>query len=376
MLYSIVGILVIILDQAVKFWVSDTLFGTDVVRFIPGVISLVNVHNDGAAFSFLSGQDARIYFIAATGVFVLLVVIALATNFIRGGLARWSLVLVAAGGLGNMIDRVIYGYVQDMFKVELFNFAIFNVADIFITVFAILFALAMIFGRPDSPEDEEEYEDEEEEAPKLSRKEKKALKAAEKAAAKEQAAEEAAAKKASAMTARKARQNKYEQEYEEYKAQQRADMDKKRGRKKKNAAPEAVEPAAPVQPAAAHVEAAPAPVRQPEPAPAQPAAAAPKAPEAPKAQRPAVRQSAPKDDPFAAWERANTRAEASQADSYAARAMNVQPAPKAEAKPQPAPAAQPKPVQPAAKPAPAAKPQPQSAPKDEFDLDDILAEFR
>ena len=61
MLYSIVGILVIILDQAVKFWVSDTLFGTDVVRFIPRVISLVNVHNDGAAFSFLSGQGARIY---------------------------------------------------------------------------------------------------------------------------------------------------------------------------------------------------------------------------------------------------------------------------------------------------------------------------
>ena len=112
MLYSIVGILVIILDQAVKFWVSDTLFGTDVVRFIPGVISLVNVHNDGAAFSFLSGQGARIYFIIATGVFVLLVVIALATNFIRGKFSRWCLVFVAAGGLGNMIDRIIYGYVQ------------------------------------------------------------------------------------------------------------------------------------------------------------------------------------------------------------------------------------------------------------------------
>ena len=162
MLYSIVGILVIILDQATKFWVSNTLFGTDVVRFIPGVISLVNVHNDGAAFSFLSGSGARIYFIIATGVFVLLVVIALATNFISGRLARWSLVLVAAGGLGNMIDRIIYGYVQDMFKVELFNFAIFNVADVFITVFAIVFALAMIFGKPDE-DIEDEFEDEDEE---------------------------------------------------------------------------------------------------------------------------------------------------------------------------------------------------------------------
>ena len=67
MLYSIVGLLVIILDQAVKYWVQNTLFGTDIVKFIPGVISLVNVHNDGAAFSFLSGSGARIYFIIATG---------------------------------------------------------------------------------------------------------------------------------------------------------------------------------------------------------------------------------------------------------------------------------------------------------------------
>jgi signal peptidase II len=187
MLYSIVGLLVIILDQAVKFWVSDTLFGTDVVRFIPGVLSLVNVHNDGAAFSFLSGQGARIYFIVATGIFVILVIIALATNFIRGKFSRWCLVLVAAGGLGNMIDRVIYGYVQDMFKVELFNFAIFNVADVFITLGAIFFALSMFFEKPESDLNDVLYEqDDEEEEPKkkkLSRKERKAAKEAAKAEA-------------------------------------------------------------------------------------------------------------------------------------------------------------------------------------------------
>ena len=164
MLYSIVGLLVIILDQAVKYWVQNTLFGTDIVKFIPGVISLVNVHNDGAAFSFLSGSGARIYFIIATGVFTVLVIIALATNFISGKVSRWSLVLVTAGGLANCIDRVIYGYVQDMFKVELFNFAIFNVADVFITVFAIVFVLAMIFEKPEDDDlEDEEFEDEEDE---------------------------------------------------------------------------------------------------------------------------------------------------------------------------------------------------------------------
>ena len=145
MLYSIVGLLVIILDQAVKYWVQNTLFGTDIVKFIPGVISLVNVHNDGAAFSFLSGSGARIYFIIATGVFTVLVIIALATNFISGKVSRWSLVLVTAGGLANCIDRVIYGYVQDMFMFDFApSFPIFNVADIFITVFALLFIVMLL----------------------------------------------------------------------------------------------------------------------------------------------------------------------------------------------------------------------------------------
>ena len=96
--------------------------------------------------------------------FTVLVIIALATNFISGKVSRWSLVLVTAGGLANCIDRVIYGYVQDMFKVELFNFAIFNVADVFITVFAIVFVLAMIFEKPEDDDlEDEEFEDDEDE---------------------------------------------------------------------------------------------------------------------------------------------------------------------------------------------------------------------
>ena len=145
MLYSIVGILVVIVDQLVKFWVSNHLFGTDIVKFIPGVISLVSVRNYGAAFGFLDVSGARIWFIVATGVFVILVILALATNFISGSLSRWSLVLVAAGGVGNMIDRIIYGYVQDMFKVELFNFAVFNVADCCVVVGTILLAVYLLF---------------------------------------------------------------------------------------------------------------------------------------------------------------------------------------------------------------------------------------
>ena len=361
MLYSIVGLLVIILDQAVKFWVSNTLFGTDVVRFIPGVISLVNVHNDGAAFSFLSGQGARIYFIIATGVFVLLVIIALATNFIRGKFDRWCLVFVAAGGIANMIDRVIYGYVQDMFKVELFNFAIFNVADVFITVFSILFALAMIFERPETDMVDVLYEvDDEDERPekaprkKLFGKKDKAPEPAEDTG--DAAAAVAPAKDSSVRSARKSRQEKYEQEYQEYKAQQRAAMGMKNAKDTRSDAVPPVSDALP-EPSFDIPER-----RRTKPAPVPVPAAQPEA------------------DPYAAWDIANQKAQASLADSQTSRLMGAQKPvepPKTAAAPAPRPAPAAKPAEPPKAPAPKSAPKPADSDSgDEFSLDDILAEFK
>ena len=153
MLYAIFAVLVIILDQGVKYWVSGAIHMESAGEtFIPGILSIVNVHNDGAAFSFLAGSNARIYFIILTGVFTVLVIIALATKFISGPLARWSIVMVAAGGISNCIDRVIYGYVQDIFKLEFINFPVFNVADSCVTVgaFYLLFFhwkfFSVVFG--------------------------------------------------------------------------------------------------------------------------------------------------------------------------------------------------------------------------------------
>ena len=142
MLYAIVGILVIILDQGVKFWVTQNLM-VDVITepLIPGVLSLVRLHNDGAAFSFLAGGGARIYFIILTAVFTIAVVIALVTNFINGSFGRWCLVLVTAGGLSNCLDRVLYGYVVDMFDLQLFSYPVFNLADCFVVVGVILGAV-------------------------------------------------------------------------------------------------------------------------------------------------------------------------------------------------------------------------------------------
>ena len=341
MLYSIVAMLVVILDQAVKYWVTNTLMGYDIVKFIPGVISLVNVPNDGAAFSMLSGGGARIYFIIVTVVFCVAVILALATNFISGRVARWSLVMVAAGGFANCIDRVIYGYVVDMFKVELFNFAIFNVADIFITVFAIVFALAIIFEKPRKDEDDEDdYDEEEEDDEDGDRKRRPLLARFRRDDADDEDEEEEA-------RPRRGKKAKYEEEYQDYKASQRPSRPAAPARTR--------EPAAPVKPA-------------------------------PQAQAPKARQAAPANsDPFAAWERANARVDAQRAGSYAARAMDVPAQPAAPQQPAYHPPVQrpvqqaatqtPAPAEPAVQPS-APQPKPAAPASSEFDLDDILNEFK
>ena len=166
MLYAIVALLVIILDQWTKYWVAGNIvLETGSKELIPGLASLVNVQNKGAAFGFLSGANAQLYLIAICGVFTLAVIILLATRVIRGELGRWSAIFVMAGGIGNCIDRLLYGYVQDMFRLDFFpQFPIFNVADIFITVFALLFILYILFGgNKKRASDEVEFEDEDEE---------------------------------------------------------------------------------------------------------------------------------------------------------------------------------------------------------------------
>lgn len=166
MLYTIIGMLVIILDQGVKMYVDKIINYTNTsIPLIPNVLTLVRVQNDGAAFSFLAGGGARIWFIALTLIFTLVVVLALVTNFISGKFGRWCMVLVTAGGLSNCLDRVLYGFVIDMFKIELFDFAVFNVADIFITVFCIAFIIYILFGgeKETDPDEEDEFDEDEEE---------------------------------------------------------------------------------------------------------------------------------------------------------------------------------------------------------------------
>ncbi len=150
MLYAIVAVLILIVDQGVKYWITVTLPLNSVEELIPGVLALSNIHNTGAAFGLMdSWPAARWLFLAITVVFAAVCIWALATKKVHGALGRWTVVAVLAGALGNGIDRAIHGYVVDMFAFQGFLdwFPVFNVADIALVVGAVVFCLYVIFHK-------------------------------------------------------------------------------------------------------------------------------------------------------------------------------------------------------------------------------------
>lgn len=164
MFYAIAVVLVLIADQALKYWVSLNIeLNVGEQALIPGVIKLVNIHNSGAAFGLLSGGSWRWVFVVIAVVFTVVVIYALKKDLIHGKLGRWAAVGVLAGSIGNCIDRVAYGYVVDMFKFEFLGDsrlnAIFNVADVFISCCGVLFCLYIIFGGEKEHADVDEAEE-------------------------------------------------------------------------------------------------------------------------------------------------------------------------------------------------------------------------
>ena len=145
--YIIVALLVLLADQLSKYLTTVYIpLNTGSVSLIPGFLSLRNIHNYGAAFGIL--KNARWFFLAITVLLFIAAAYAFTKRIIQKKTTCWLVVLVLAGALGNAIDRLIYGYVVDMFQfVFLKNFAIFNVADIFITCGTILFCIFILLEK-------------------------------------------------------------------------------------------------------------------------------------------------------------------------------------------------------------------------------------
>lgn len=146
MLESVIVVFAVALDQLSKWWARAALNAIPQgnVVLLPGILELRYVENRGAAFSLLWGKNG--FLIAVSAIIVLLLIFYLIRYRASEGI--WSRIAIASilgGALGNLIDRIFRGYVVDMINPLFVKFAVFNVADIFVTCGTILLVFVLVF---------------------------------------------------------------------------------------------------------------------------------------------------------------------------------------------------------------------------------------
>ena len=151
--YAILAVLLILGDQLTKLAVRTGIPLGGSIPFIPGILDLTYVQNTGAAFSLLRQHT---WLLTLTSALVVLAMCALIVKgFFQNALGRWAAALVLAGGVGNLIDRALFGFVTDMLQTGVMDFPVFNVADCCITVGVPLLFLYVWFyvGKDEKKED-------------------------------------------------------------------------------------------------------------------------------------------------------------------------------------------------------------------------------
>lgn len=141
-LYIILSVIALIgIDQIIKIWISANILENTARTFIPGVLSIANIHNSGAAWSILQGQQwlfSIITFVAVVAVIYFMIKLKDRKLYVI------SLTILLSGIIGNFINRLFDGYVVDMFQVDFINFPIFNFADICITFGIVILFIAIL----------------------------------------------------------------------------------------------------------------------------------------------------------------------------------------------------------------------------------------
>ncbi len=140
---------VIVLDRLSKEAALASLRGEGRVVLLPGILGLFYTENTGMAFGLFSGLPWLLFALRIAGLIFLAVY--LFSGNMQKPLGYLGLSMAIAGGISNVLDILIYGYVVDMIEFLFVRFAIFNVADSFITVGAVLIGVYFVFQHKFSP---------------------------------------------------------------------------------------------------------------------------------------------------------------------------------------------------------------------------------
>lgn len=138
----IVAAFIILIDQLSKYLVSTKVYFAQNITLIENILSITKIFNTGAAFSIL--EDNTLFLILFSALAAIIIIIYIlkikALNFVY--VLSWGLIL--GGTLGNLIDRLLHGYVIDFIKLDFINFPIFNMSDISINIGAFIIILCSL----------------------------------------------------------------------------------------------------------------------------------------------------------------------------------------------------------------------------------------
>lgn len=138
--WLVIALIIILADQFTKVLILNHFQYGD-SRTITSFFNLVRVHNTGAAFSFLAGASGwQRWFFVALGTVATVFIVWLLRRHGHQRMFAWALTLILGGAVGNVVDRLLHGYVVDFIQLHWagWYYPSFNVADSAITVGAVL----------------------------------------------------------------------------------------------------------------------------------------------------------------------------------------------------------------------------------------------
>lgn len=147
LLFDFIALLVFVaLDQLTKYMAVVFLKNNESVPIFQNVLELRYLENKGAAFGMLQNQKIFFIFVAILILAVIVYVLLKTPSDKKFTILHVLLVLIAAGSIGNMIDRISQDYVVDFIYFVLIDFPIFNVADIYVTCAMAALVVLIVFG--------------------------------------------------------------------------------------------------------------------------------------------------------------------------------------------------------------------------------------
>ncbi len=140
MVFSIIAVIILILDQISKFLVINNMNPNDSIPIVQNVFHLTFVRNPGAAFGILPNQT--LFFVIATVIVVTILLVVYWKIARNNKILTIALALQLGGALGNLIDRIRFSYVIDFFDFRVWP--VFNVADVAIVIGVILLSWQLL----------------------------------------------------------------------------------------------------------------------------------------------------------------------------------------------------------------------------------------